>query len=150
MSSRNSSLARVVAILADSVTATAASLWPRSTASLEANRLIADGYPAKQICDVYFLVSFDSTAPDGALVDMRGAGFAVREQSGALGGFVTVRARVRLAAYELSMAAARLERIAESFDGFSTLIGAARPTNEDAARPVRVASRSVAAIRADA
>ena len=150
MSRKKGSFAHVVATLADSVIATAASLWPRSTASLETNRLIADGYPAKEVCDVYFLVSFDGAVPDGALVDIRSAGFVVREESGSPGGFVTVRARVRLAAYELSMAAARLDRIAESFDGFSTVIGAVRPTNEDAPRPVRVSSRSVAAIRADA
>jgi hypothetical protein len=146
MSRKNSSFARVMATLADSIAATAASLWPRSTASIEAHRLIADGYPAKQVCDVYFLVSFDGSVPDGVLATMRSAGFAVREQGGSPGGFVTVRARVRLGAYSLSMAAARLDRIAESFDGFSTVIGAARPTNDDAARAVRVPSRSVAAI----
>lgn len=146
MSSRNSSFARVVALLADSIAATAASLWPRSTASREASRLVNDGYPAKQICDVYFLVSFDGGVPDDAMATMRAAGFVVREQSGAPGGFVTVRARVRLAAYDLSIASARLDRIAEAFDGFSTVIGAARPTNEDAARAVRVPSRSVAAV----
>jgi hypothetical protein len=146
MSSNKSSFARVMATLADSIVATAASLWPRSTASLEANRLIGDGYAAKQVCELYFLVSFDGAVPDAALATMRAEGFALREQSGTQGGFVTVRARVRLAAYDLSMAAARLDRIAEAFDGFSTVIGAARPANEDAARPVRVSSRSVAAI----
>ncbi len=145
MPSTYSSFARAVALLSDSIFASAAALWPRSTASLEANRLVNDGYPAKEICDLYFLVSFDGGVPDGVLATMRAAGFAVREQSGSPGGFVTVRTRVRLGAYDLSMAAARLDRIARVFDGFSTVIGAARPTNEDAPRPVRVPGRSVTA-----
>jgi hypothetical protein len=146
MSSRNSSFANLMTTLTDSVVAIAASLWPRSTASLEANRLIADGYPAKQICDVYFLVSFDGTVPDGALAAIRGAGYAIPEQGGSSSGFFTVRARVRLGAYDLSMAGARLDRIAEAFDGFSTVIGAARPASEDATRPVRAPNRSVATV----
>lgn len=146
MSRKNTSVVNTLATLADSIGATAASLWPRSIASLEANRLVADGYRAKEECDVYFLVSFDDTVPDDAVAAMRAAGFAVRELANPPGGFITVRARVRLGAYELSMAGARLDRVVATFDGFATVIGAARPTSEDATRPVSAASRSVAAV----
>ena len=146
MSGKNTSVANTFATLADSITATAASLWPRSIASLETNRLVADGYPAKEVCDVYFLVSFDGAVPDDAVAAMRAVGFAVREQGSVPGGFITVRTRVRLGAYELSMAGARHDRVVAAFDGFATVIGAARPTLEEVARPGRVASRSVAAM----
>ena len=139
-----SSFARVIGLLTDHITATVASLWPRSTAALEARRLVVDGHAGGQACDLYFLVSFEGALPDGALATIRAAQFAVREQDGAASGFVTVRTQVRLAAYDLSLAAARLDRIAAGFDGFATLIGAARPANEDT-RPVRVPGRSVAA-----
>ena len=146
MLSRKSSFARVIDQLADSAVAAVASLWPRSTASLEANRLIADGYPAGKPADVYYLVSFDEAMPDDAFTALRAAGFAVRETTGPLRGFVTVRARLRLAAYDLSLGGARLDRVVEQFGGFATVIGAARPTNEEAARPVRVPRRSIAAV----
>jgi hypothetical protein len=134
------SLARIMTVLGDSVVATVASLWPRSAAAIEARRLIADGYPRGKPADVYFLVSFDGAAPDDALAAIRVAGFAIREPAQG-GGFATIRTRISLGAFELMMTGKRLDRIVEFYGGFATLIGAARPTSEDVARPVPVASR---------
>ena len=135
------SLARIMTVVGDSAVATVASLWPRSAAAIEARRLIADGYPRGKPADVYFLVSFDGAVPDDALVAIRVAGFAIREPAQG-GDFATIRTRIRLGAFELMMTGKRLDRIVESYGGFATLIGAARPTSEDVARPVPpVASR---------
>jgi hypothetical protein len=136
MMSSEKSLVRIMLLLGDSIVAAVASLWPRSAASLEARRLAADGYPAGKPADVYFLVSFDGAVPDDALAAIRAAGFAVREPPGA-GGFATIKTRLTLGAYELTMTAARLERIVARFGGFATLIGAARPAAEEAGRPAR-------------
>ena len=134
------SLANVMTVLGDSVVATVASLWPRSAAAIEARRLIADGYPRGEPADVYFLVSFDGAVPDDALAAIRIAGFSIRE-SGQGDDFATIRTRIRLGAFALTMTGKRLDRIVESHGGFATLIGAARPASEDAARPVRVPAR---------
>lgn len=134
------SFMRVMTGLGDCLVATVASLWPRSAAAIEARRLIADGHPAGEPADVYFLVSFDGVVPDAALAAVRAAGFFIREPAQA-GGFVTIRTRIRLGAYDLMMIGKRLDRIVEAFGGFATLIGAARPASDDAARPVRAASR---------
>ena len=133
MSSENS-VAHTMVLLGDRIVAAFASSWPRSAAALEARRLVADGYPAGKPCDVYFLVSFDDAVPDDALAAIRAAGFSVREPLGA-SGFATIRARLTLGAYDLTMTGTRLERIAARFGGFSTLIGAARPAGEEAAWP---------------
>ena len=144
MSSKDS-FRSVMTLLADSVAATAASLWPWSGASIEARRIAADGYPAGKPADVYYLVSFDDAAPEDALAAIRAAGFAVREP-GPLSGFVTVKVRVHVGAYDLTIAGARLEHIAEEFGAFSTLIGAARTTNEEPGRTAAVHSRRAVAI----
>jgi hypothetical protein len=143
MPSTTPSIAGVLSELADGIAATVASLWPRSVASLEANRLVGDGYPAGEVCDVHFLVSFDDTMPDDALVAIRAGGFAIRDQGDPVRGFITVRRRVRLGAYQLSLAGSRLDRIAARFGGFATVICATPPANEDATRPVTVSRRSV-------
>ena len=75
--SSTSTFRGVMTLLADSITATASSLWPWSAASIEARRIAADGYAAGQVADVYYLVSFDEAAPEPALAAIRGAGFAV-------------------------------------------------------------------------
>jgi hypothetical protein len=134
------SLASVMTVLGDSIVATVASLWPRSAAAIEARRLTADGYPRGEPADVYFLLSFDDAVPDDVLAAIRAAGFSVREPA-QTGGFATIRTRIRLGAFDLMMTGKRLDRIVESFGGFATLIGAARPTSEDATRPAAVASR---------
>jgi hypothetical protein len=146
MSSNNSSLASVLAELADGIAATLASLWPRSAAALEAGRLVADGYPAGEVCDVHFLVSFDEATPDAALTAIRAGGFAIREQGDPVRGFITVRRQVRLGAYQLSLAGARLDRIAAGFGGFATVICATPPTNDDVARAVVSSRRSISPV----
>jgi len=143
--SSKSSFRGVMILLADSIAATAASLWPWSAASIEARRIAADGYRAGELADVYYLVSIDGGAPDDALAAIRAAGFAVREP-GPLRGFVTVKARIHIGAYDLTIAGARLEHIAEEFGAFSTLIGAARTGDEEPARAVPARSRQAVAI----
>jgi hypothetical protein len=138
--SRKSSFARAMILLGDSIAAALASLWPRSAASIEARRLIADGHPAGELADVYYLVSFDESAPDAALAAIRAVGFSIREP-GPLSGFVTVRARMRLSAYDLTMVGAQLDHTVEEFSGFATLIGAARPTSDPEASEARVERR---------
>ena len=144
MSSTNS-FRDVVTLLADSVAATAASLWPWSAASIEARRIAADGYAAGEPADVYYLVSFEDAAPETALAAIRAAGFAVREP-GALSGFVTVKVRIHIGAYDLTIAGARLDHIAEQFGAFATLIGAARTTTEEPTRAVPARSHRAVAI----
>jgi hypothetical protein len=143
MPSSTSGLVGVLAELADSIAATTASLWPRSVASLEVSRLVGDGYPAGEVCDVHFLVSFDERMPEDALVAIRAGGFAIRDQGDPIRGFITVRRRVRLGAYQLSLAGARLDRIAGRFGGFATVICATPPANEDAALAGVVPRRTV-------
>ena len=144
-STSKSSIASGLTLLGDSLAAAAASLWPWSTASVEARRLRLDGHASGAATDIYFLVSFDDAAPDAALAALRGAGFTVRD-SARQSGFVTVRARLRLGAYDLTMASARLERTVEAFGGFSTLIGAARMSSEEPARAAAPGGRRVAAV----
>ena len=144
MSSKNS-FRSVMTVLADSVAATAASLWPWSSAAVEARRIVADGYPAGEVADVYYLVSFDGAASDEALAAIRFAGFAVREPA-AQSGFVTVKARIHIGAYDLTIAGARLDHLADEFGAFATLIGAARTTNEESGRAVEVSGRRAVAI----
>ena len=131
-------------LLADSIAATAASLWPWSAASVEARRIAADGYTAGELADVYYLVSLEDAAPEAALAAIRAAGFSVREP-GPLSGFVTVKVRIHVGAYDLTIAGARLDHIAEQFGAFATLIGAARTSSEEPARPP-VSRRRVVAI----
>lgn len=123
--SSDSGFARVMALLADSVAATAAALWPWSAASIEVRRLADDGYPVGELADVYYLVSFDAPPPDDAVRAVRSAGFSIRDPA-ALSGFLTVRATIRMGAYELMIAGSRLDRLVARYDGFATLIGAGR------------------------
>jgi hypothetical protein len=144
MSSTNS-FRGAMTLLADSITATAASLWPWSAASIEARRIAADGYAPGQLADVYYLVSFDDGAPESALAALRAAGFTVREPAPP-SGFLTVKAHIRIAPYDLTIASARLDHIAEQFGAFATLIGAGRTTNDEAGRAAPVHSRRAIAI----
>ena len=123
--SSDSSFARVMALLADSAAATFASLWPWSAASIEVRRLAADGYPAGETADVFYLVSFDAPPADDAVRAVRAAGFSIRDPA-PLSGFLTVRATIRMGAYELMIAGSRLDRLVARYDGFATLIGAGR------------------------
>ena len=131
--STRSNFARGMILLADSISAGIASLWPWSTASVEARRLAHEGYAPGTPADIYYLVSFDDVAPDAALPALRSAGFLVRD-SAAQSGFLTVRARIRLSAFALTIAGARLDRIVEQHDGFATLIGAGTLLSPEGAR----------------
>ena len=132
-------------LLGDRITAALTSLWPWSTASVEARRIALDGHAIGTITDVYYLVSFDDPAPDSARAAIRAAGFTVGDPA-PQSGFVTVRASIRLGAYDLAIADLRLERIAGAFGGFATLIGAARMTSEETARAEPPRSRHAIAI----
>lgn len=123
--SNDSSFARVMALLADSVAATFAAVWPWSAASIEVRRLAADGYPAGERADVYYLVSFDAPPSDDAVRAVRAAGFSIRDPAPS-SGFLTVRATIRMGAYELMIAGSRLDRLVARYEGFATLIGAGR------------------------
>ena len=109
----------------DAVVALIEAAWPRSMPSREIGRLTHDGYPAGAACDVFFLLSFDGGSWESALDELNAAGFMVRDGAGNGGAFVTVKTRIRLRSFELSLAGARLERIVTPHGGFSTLIGPA-------------------------
>jgi hypothetical protein len=130
-------LDRAPALAADVVDAATAALsaaWPRSLAAREVERLADDGYPVGEICDVDFSLAFD--APD--LVDMALAavhlqGFTVLDRTQAERGFVTVRAAVRLRAYDLVRATSRLNRAVWRYGGFGAAIGPAGPAAHEGA-----------------
>jgi hypothetical protein len=139
-----SSFARGMTLVADSISASIASLWPWSMASVEARRLARDGYALGTPADIFYLVSFDDAAPDAALAALRSGGFLVRDPA-PQGGFVTVRARIRLGAFALTIAGTRLDRIVEQFDGFATLIGAGTlPVTEGARSAAGGGRRAIA------
>ena len=121
---------RVGAVVADVVdrgAALFAAVWPRSMARWEVERLTADGYPAGEPCDVEFSLAFDDGLADVALPAVRHAGFVVDDRAKAERGFVTVRGRVRLRAYDLSRAAARLDRLVAPYGGSAAVIGPSSP-----------------------
>ena len=125
MSKLTTRIAAAAAETTDAVVALVAAAWPRSMTSREIERLTLDGYPTGDSCDVYFLLSFDAPDWERALDALQSAGFVVRDASVGLGAFVTVRTRVRLRAFELSLAGARLDRVVAPFGAFATLIGPA-------------------------
>ena len=144
-STSNSSLALGLTLLGDSLAAAIASLWPWSTAAVEARRLRLDGHAAGAITDIYYLLSFDEPVSDAALAAIRRTGFTLREPA-SQSGFVTVRGRIRLGAYDLTIAGTRLDRAVEAFGGFATLIGAAQLPSEEPARALPPSRRRVAAM----
>lgn len=115
--------------VADLARGTISAVWPRGTAGFEMSRLLDEGYTSGERCDVAFSVSFDDPATAAA------AAQAVREARvpGAVGyvvdttqlarGFITVQERLRLRAFDLACATARLERIVGRYEGFVALIG---------------------------
>jgi hypothetical protein len=143
-SATRSSFASGTTLLTDSIAASLASLWPWSTASVEARRLAHDGHALGTPTDIYYLLSFDDVAPDAALAALRRAGFLVRDPT-PQSGFVTVRARIRLGAFALTITGTRLDRIVEQFDGFATLIGAGTLRSAEEVRAPSGPGRRVAA-----
>ena len=125
MSKLTTRIAAAAAETTDAVVALVEAAWPRSMTSREIERLTLDGYPKGDSCDVFFLVSFEAPDWECALDALHAAGFVVRDANVGLGAFVTVRTRVRLRAFDLSLAGARLERIVAPHGAFATLIGPA-------------------------
>jgi hypothetical protein len=127
------------ALVADTVQATFAAVWPRSAARHEIDRLREEGHLAGEACEMAFSLSFDDAqrATDASAL-VRRAGFAL-DLAEAKSGFLTARMQVRLTPWELARAVARLERVARSRGGFVAVVG---PTHAPAAAPVRAPSRS--------
>ena len=144
MPSNKSSISLGMTLLGDSISAALSALLPWSTSAVEARRVALEGYPKGSLADIYYLVSFDEAPPDAALAAIRGAGFFVRDST-PQSGFVTVKTRVRVGAFGLTIASARLDRIVDEFSGFATLIGAGRATSDEPARAVARSNQRVAA-----
>jgi hypothetical protein len=128
-------LDRAPALAADVVDAATAALsaaWPRSLAAREVERLAEDGYAIGELCDVDFSLAFDTPDQvDMALAAVHLEGFTVLDQSQLTRGFVTVRAPVRLRAYDLVRTTARLNRAVWRYGGFGAVIGPATPAPHD-------------------
>jgi hypothetical protein len=124
-------LDRAPALAADVVDAATAALtaaWPLSLAAREMERLADDGYTMGQVCDVDFSLALDTRElSDMALSAAMLAGFTVIDPDQASRGFVTVRAPVRLRAYDLLRATSRLNRAVWRYGGFGEIIGPAAP-----------------------
>ena len=124
-------LDRAPALAADVVDAATAALsaaWPRSLAAREVERLADDGYAVGERCDVDFSLAFDAPNDlDMALAAVYLQGFIVLDRTQAERGFVTVRASVRLRAYDLVRATSRLNRAVWRYGGFGAVIGPAEP-----------------------
>jgi hypothetical protein len=128
-------LDRAPALAADVVDAATAALsaaWPRSLAAREVERLAEDGYAVGALCDVDFSLAFETAERvDLALAAVTLEGFAVLDRSQVARGFVTLRAPVRLRAYDLVRATSRLNRAVWRYGGFGTVIGPSAPVARD-------------------
>lgn len=149
MSKLSSRITAVARETTDAIIALVEAAWPRSMTSREIERLTLDGYPAGRHCDVYFLLSFDTADWESALDDLHAEGFMVRDTSASVGAFVTVKTRIRLNAFALSLAGARLDRVAARHAGIATLIGPALagrgPANDPATSAAGVEDTSATA-----
>lgn len=124
----------LAADVVDAATAVLSAAWPRSLAAREVERLANDGYAVGEICDVDFSLAFDwPERVDMALAAVYLEGFTVLDRTQAERGFATVRAPVRLRAYDLVRAASRLNRAVWRYGGFGTVIGPAVPADHDGA-----------------
>jgi hypothetical protein len=124
-------LNRAPALAADVVDAASAALtaaWPLSLAAREMERLAGDGYAIGRVCEVDFSLALDAAElSDMALSAAMLAGFTLVDSDQASRGFVTVRAPVRLRAYDLLRATSRLNRAVSRYGGFGEVIGPASP-----------------------
>ncbi len=120
--------------MVDAATAVLSAAWPRSLAAREVDRLAGDGYAIGEVCDVDFSLAFDMPDfIDMALAAVHLQRFTVPDRTQAERGFVTVRAAVRLRAYDLVRATSRLNRAVWRYGGFGTVIGPVRPATDDGA-----------------
>ena len=112
----------------DVATAALSAAWPRSLAAREVERLAEDGYAIGQACEVDFALALDTPElADMALSAVALAGFIPLDRHPDAHGFVTVRAPVRLRAYDLVRATSRLNRAVWRYGGFAEVIGPAAP-----------------------
>lgn len=122
----------LAADVVDAATAAFSAAWPRSLAAREVERLAEDGYAIGTLCDVDFSLSFETNdRVDLALAAAALEGFTVLDRSQVARGFVTLRAPVRLRAYDLVRTTARLNRAVWRYGGFGTVIGPAAPVTAD-------------------
>ena len=130
-------LDRAPALAADVIdvaTAALSAAWPRSLAAREVERLSEDGYAVGEVCDVDFSVALDTPElADMALSAVALAGFVALDRQPDAHGFVTVRAPVRLRAYDLVRAASRLNRAVWRYGGFGAVIGPAESVAHEGA-----------------
>jgi hypothetical protein len=112
----------------DVATAALSAAWPRSLAAREVERLAEDGYTIGAECDVDFALALDAVElADMALSAAALAGFTALTRQPDGHGFVTLRAPVRLRAYDLVRATSRLNRAVWRYGGFAEVIGPAAP-----------------------
>lgn len=92
----------------------------------EVERLADEGYAAGTECDVEFVVAFDAETAERAIPAVRLAGFDVGDSTHSARGFVTVRRRVRLDAFEIARAMTQLTRAVARYGGFAEIVGPSR------------------------
>lgn len=110
--------------------------WPKSGASYELARLIAEGYEKGESCDVAFSVSCpDASQASDAAASARVAGFTV-DTSQVARGFVTVQTGLELRTFGLARTIARLERLMAPHEGYVAVIGPVQPPRRGARAPV--------------
>lgn len=118
----------IAADMVDAATAVLSAAWPLSLAACEMERLAGDGYVIGEVCEMDFSLALDAREMiDMALSAAMLAGFTVLDPDQASRGFVTVRAPVRLRAYDLLRATSRLNRAVWRYGGFGEAIGPAAP-----------------------
>jgi hypothetical protein len=118
----------LAADVVDAATAVLTAAWPRSMVAREVERLAEDGYAIGELCDVDFSLAFETPEfIDMALAAVLLEGFTVLDRSQITRGFATVRAPIRLRAYDLVRATSRLNRVVSRYGGFGAAIGPAEP-----------------------
>ena len=120
--------------------AAAAASWPRSLASREVERWVGDGFERGAPVVVEYLLSFDGPVSAATLGALQRAGFALGESSNVEGGFMTVRATMKLNAYALEWNALRLDRVVAPFEGYAAVIGPYRRPDIEPSVPTRAPS----------
>ena len=113
----------LAAKVADIGLAAFSAAWPRSTASLEVERLVQHGYVVGAPYEMDFSLSFDEAGADETLAAVREAGFTVIESTRSTLCYATARRQVPLRAYHIVRATSVLQRIVAPFYGYAAPIG---------------------------